>query len=70
LLGKHVVLIEDVVSTGGAILDALKKLRSDGIFPSVTLCVIDRETGGKETLAKEGIELRSLFRMRDVEKIA
>ena len=70
LLGKHVVLIEDVVSSGGAILDALQKLRSDGISPSVTLCVIDRESGGKEALAKEGIELRSLFRMRDVENIA
>lgn len=66
----NVVLVEDVVSTGGAILDALRKLRTDGVQPLVVLCVIDRETGGKEALAREGIELRSLFRMRDIESAA
>lgn len=66
----HVVLIEDVVSTGGAILDALRKLRPGGVRPLVVLCVIDRETGGKEALAQEGVELRSLFRMRDIEGAA
>lgn len=60
---NNVVLVEDVVSTGGAILDALRKLRSDGVNPIVVLCVIDRETGGTEALAREGVELRSLFRM-------
>ena len=67
LAGNNVVLVEDVVSTGGAILDALRKLRADGVNPLVALCVIDRETGGKEALEREGIELRSLFQMRDIE---
>ena len=67
---NQIVLVEDVVSTGGAILDALSKLRSDGVSPAVVLCVIDRETGGKEALAREGVELRSLFRMRDIESAA
>ena len=70
LLGKHVVLVEDVVSTGGAILDALQKLRFDGVYPVITVCVIDRESGGKEALGREGVELRSLFRMRDIESAA
>lgn len=67
---RHVVLVEDVVSTGGAILDAYRKLRSDGVRLVVVLCVIDRETGGKEALAREGVELRSLFRMRDIDSAA
>ena len=67
---NQTVLVEDVVSTGGAILDALSKLRSDGVSPAVVLCVIDRETGGKEALAREGVELRSLFRIRDIESAA
>lgn len=67
---RNVVLVEDVVSTGGAILDALRKLRSDDVHPLIVLCVIDRETGGKEALAREGVELRSLFRMRDIESAA
>jgi orotate phosphoribosyltransferase len=70
LSGKAIVLVEDVVSTGGAILDALKKLRSDHVNADVALCVIDRETGGRELLANEGVQLRELYRMRDIESAA
>ncbi len=67
LVGRNVVLVEDVVSSGGAILDALKMLRADGVNPAITLCVIDRETGGKEALAAEGVELRAAFTMSMIE---
>ena len=66
LADKKVVLIEDVVSSGGAILDALEKLRGDGIHPLAAICVIDRQTGGAENLAKSGLELRSVLKMEDV----
>ena len=56
-----------MVSSGGAILDALSMLASDGVNPSVTLCVIDRETGGREALAVKGIELRAAFTMSEIE---
>ena len=67
LVGRKTVLVEDVVSSGGAILDALKILRQDQIDSSVTLCVIDRETGGKEALLNEGVELRAAFTMSEIE---
>ena len=67
LQGKKVVLVEDVVSSGGAIIDALEKLRKDGIEPMAAICVIDRETGGKEALAGVGLELRALFTFTEVE---
>jgi orotate phosphoribosyltransferase len=67
LAGKRVILVEDVVSTGGAISDALGKLRADGVHPIVTLCVIDRESGGAQALENLGVELRSLFRMSEIE---
>ncbi len=67
MAGRQVILVEDVVSSGGAILDALAMLRSDQINPAVTLCVIDRETGGKEALSAEGIELRAAFTMSEIE---
>jgi orotate phosphoribosyltransferase len=70
LVGKRVVLVEDVVSSGGAIIDALQNLRSDGVTPLIALCVIDRESGGREALARSGIELRSLCRMQDIENAA
>lgn len=68
LKNKNVTLVEDVVSSGGAILDAVAALRRDGIHPTVALCVIDRQTGGRESLSKHGIELRSLYTLEQIEK--
>ncbi len=67
LSGRRFVLIEDVVSSGGAIVDALEKLRVDGLSPSAALCVIDRETGGKEALAAVGLPLIALFTFAQIE---
>ncbi len=61
LEGKRFVLVEDVVSSGGAILDAASKLEDDGLAPAAVLCVIDRETGGREALERKGLSLRSLL---------
>lgn len=61
LKGRSFVLIEDVVSSGGALIDTLSMLKADGLWPVRALCVIDRESGGKEALAGAGLELKSLF---------
>ncbi len=61
LEGKRFILVEDVVSSGGAIIDALKLLREDGLETNLALCVIDRQSGAVEALAKEGIELKPLL---------
>ncbi len=66
LHGKRFVLIEDVVSSGGAIIDALNKLRTDGLEPIAAICVIDRQTGGKETLAAAGLALHGLLTFEDI----
>lgn len=67
LAGRKLVLVEDIVSSGGAISDAVAKLRADGVPVSLTLCVIDRESGGKEMLEGIGIELRSLYTFSQIE---
>ena len=67
LKGERVLMIEDVVSSGGAIIDTLKMLRGDGIEPMGALCVIDRETGGVENLANVGLELTALLTMSQIE---
>lgn len=67
LVGKRFVLVEDVVSSGGAIIDALEMLKADGLSPTAGLCVIDRETGGKETLAAAGLPLKALFTLTEIE---
>jgi orotate phosphoribosyltransferase len=66
LTGRSFVLIEDVVSSGGAIMDTLHMLKADGLFPTAAICVIDRESGGKEALSAVGLPLRSLFSYSDI----
>ncbi len=68
LIGKRFVLVEDVVSSGGAILDALQMLKDDGLVPTAALCVIDRETGGAEALSKVGLPLRALLTFSEIER--
>jgi orotate phosphoribosyltransferase len=68
LKGRRVCLIEDVVSSGGALLDALDKLQKDGVHVKNAICVIDRESGGKEALAERGFLLESLLLKSDLEK--
>lgn len=70
LAGRRFVLVEDVVSSGGAIIDAVAKLRADACPVEVALCVIDRESGGKEALAAVGIELRSALTFTQLDAVA
>jgi orotate phosphoribosyltransferase len=46
LTERKIVLVEDVVSSGGQILATSEMLRSDGISVEFAICVIDRQTGG------------------------
>ena len=68
LLSRNVLLIEDVVSSGGAIIDATSMLRNDGIEITKAICVIDRETGGFEKLQEVGVELISLFKQSEIDQ--
>ena len=65
---KEIVLVEDIVSSGGAIIDAARMLRGDGITVDTAICVIDRETGGKEKLIQSGIRLISLMTASELDK--
>ena len=64
--GQRLCIIEDVVTSGGAILDAAVELRAQGAILGPVICVIDRESGGAEKLADEGLELHPLFRMHEL----
>ncbi|MES2581896.1 MAG: orotate phosphoribosyltransferase [Pseudomonadota bacterium] len=68
LQGKRFILVEDVVSSGGALVDALAKLKGDGLEPTLALCVIDRQTGGAEALDAAGLALKALFSFAEIER--
>jgi orotate phosphoribosyltransferase len=59
--GERVVLIEDVVTSGGAAVDAVRAVRQAGLECRAAICVIDREEGGVDTLARLGVRLHPLF---------
>lgn len=62
----EVTLIEDVVTTGGSLLKAVKLLRENGCTVKEAITVIDREEGGSELLAHNGVTLRSLLKIKDL----
>jgi len=65
--GVRCCIVEDVVTSGGAVVDAARELRARGAELATVVCVIDRESSGRENLAAIGLELRSLFSMSQLE---
>ena len=66
ITNTRVVVIEDVVTPGGQILLSVAELRARNALVEDVLCVIDRESGGAEKLAQEGLRLHPLFRMSEL----
>jgi orotate phosphoribosyltransferase len=64
--GERVCLVEDVVTSGGASLEAVEALRQAGLTVQTAVCVVDREEGGTEALAREDVRLHPLFRGREI----
>jgi orotate phosphoribosyltransferase len=64
--GELVCLLEDVVTSGGALAEAVSALRSEGLVVRNAVCVVDREEGGSDALARVGVRLRALFRASEL----
>jgi orotate phosphoribosyltransferase len=64
--GERVCLVEDVVTSGGALLEAVEALREADLRVGTAICVVDREEGGADALARHGVRLRPIFRAADV----
>ena len=63
--GDHVVIVEDVVTTGGSSLEAIEKVEAIGAIVDGVIAIIDRQEGGAEAFQAKGYVLRSLFTIRD-----
>ena len=60
--GELVCLVEDVVTSGGALAESVSALREAGLVVRHAVCVVDREEGGADALARLGVRLRALYR--------
>ncbi len=63
--GERVCLLEDVVTTGGASVDAVQALREEGLECATAVCIVDRESGGADALARVAVRLWPLFRISE-----
>jgi orotate phosphoribosyltransferase len=61
-----VCLLEDVVTSGGALAESVSALREAGLVVRNAVCVVDREEGGADALARQGVRLHSLYRAGDL----
>lgn len=64
--GLRLTVVEDVVTSGGQVVTSCGDLRERGAVVETALCVIDREAGGPEALARIGVALRPLYRMTEL----
>lgn len=64
--GDPVVVVEDVVTTGGSLLKACERIKEAGLKIVAVLAILDREEGGREKLAEAGYTLKPLFIRRDL----
>ena len=59
--GEEVCVVEDVVTSGGALISSVEALREVGLVCRTAVCVVDREEGGVDELARHAVRLRPLF---------
>ncbi|MHB9130136.1 MAG: orotate phosphoribosyltransferase [Armatimonadota bacterium] len=66
IAGRNIVIVEDVVTSGGQIIESADELRKLGANILQVVCVIDREQGGGKNLAAKGLNFTPLFTMSEL----
>lgn len=64
--GDRVVIVEDVITTGGSAARAVEAVRREGITPIGVLALVDREEGGSEYIASLELPVRSLVSASEI----
>lgn len=62
--GDKVVMVEDVITTGGSVLKAIQEVEKTGAKVVKVICLVDRDEGASETLAK--YNYAPIFQLRDL----
>lgn len=67
--GRVVTLIEDVITTGGAVRGATGTLRAAGAVVTTVLCAIDRSPAGQNPLSDVGLEVRAVLTKAELDAV-
>ena len=63
--GSRVLVLEDVITTGGSSIRAIKRLRDAGFEVAALFCLVDRMEGGREAIEAEGVTVHAMYRKVD-----
>lgn len=63
------LVVEDVVTSGGSLLEAIRTLRAEHLNVTHAIVVLDREQGGASVLEANGVQVRCLFTLNNLVKI-
>lgn len=66
--GAKIVVLEDVVTSGGSSIIAIQRLREAGFNPTCVLTIVDREQGGRAAIEKEGLQFLALTTLGAIQK--
>lgn len=64
--GDHVILIDDVATTGKAFIESIDVLRKLGICVDKAVCIVDRGEGAADAVSEKGCELVSIFDIKEI----
>ena len=65
--GLRLLIVEDVVTTGRQVMEAVESVRERGAWVDHAICVIDREAGGPEALRRAGIRLTAWYKFGELQ---
>jgi orotate phosphoribosyltransferase len=66
--GAKVVVLEDVVTTGQSAMKAVERLRAAGYSVDRILTLVDRQQGGAEFYASQGLQFEAMFTIQDLQQ--
>ena len=64
--GDRVVIIEDVITTGGSTIKAIDRARKCGLKVQGVIVLIDRQEGGKDVIMKKGVPVKTLLTKEEI----
>jgi len=70
ITGRRLLVVEDVITTGGQVVMSTEDLRRLGAIVGHVLCVIDRSDEGQDRLRAAGLTVRAVFTATDLERAA
>ncbi|AVQ13188.1 Orotate phosphoribosyltransferase [Leptospira santarosai] len=62
---KNCVIVDDVITTGGSTIQAIRSMRDSGIEVVQGICILDRQEGGKDAILAEGVQMFPIFKKSD-----